>query len=205
MGEIAHELGNFFHKLYYWADYIKSESDAPKRADSTVGLMLERTVASLEEFLKVTLDYFNPIALNFSRLPVEELCDGFLAHLRSLPSGASVHITREEFPPSAALLVDPNRISQAFRNALHHVREELKGGGVVLVRFNAVNRGNVEGVEIGVGMEPKPAAPSFFRAGETGVEWALAEKLLGLHGGEIVERAESHGGKAVVIFLPVYS
>src|SRR5438876_5406828 len=33
LAEIAHELGNFFHKLYYWSDYLK-EKPARKSADS---------------------------------------------------------------------------------------------------------------------------------------------------------------------------
>src|SRR5262245_59259437 len=39
LGEIAHELGNFFHKLYYWSDFIKTDAEAAKGADSTVGHM----------------------------------------------------------------------------------------------------------------------------------------------------------------------
>src|SRR2546427_7607873 len=52
LAELAHELGNFFHKLYYWADYLK-EQPAPKSADSTAVQMLERTIKNLEEFLKL--------------------------------------------------------------------------------------------------------------------------------------------------------
>ena len=37
-----------------------------------------------------------------------------------------------------------------------------------------------------------------------GVEWAVAQKLIELHGGEIIERYESDGRKSVMIFLPLY-
>ena len=30
LAEISHELGNFFHKLYYWSDYIKSDSEGAR-------------------------------------------------------------------------------------------------------------------------------------------------------------------------------
>src|SRR5213594_3757701 len=40
LAEIAHELGNFFHKLYYWSDYLKEKP--AKSADSTAVQMLER-------------------------------------------------------------------------------------------------------------------------------------------------------------------
>ena len=35
LAEISHELGNFFHKLYYWSDYLR-ERPTRKNADSTV-------------------------------------------------------------------------------------------------------------------------------------------------------------------------
>src|SRR6476660_6757591 len=58
LAEITHELGNFFHKLYYWSDYLK-EKPARKSSDSTATQMLERTIKNLEDFLKVSLDYFH--------------------------------------------------------------------------------------------------------------------------------------------------
>ena len=204
VGEIAHELGNFFHKLYYWADYIKSESDVVKRADSTVGHMLERTVASLDEFLKTTLDYFTPITLNPTNLRVDEVVEGFLTQLRSLSHGSSILVTREELVSGTVLLVDPTRVSQAFRNALHHIREDLKAG-VVVVTVGRESRGDLHGVEIRLELESKSATPSLLRGSELGVEWAVAAKLIELHGGDIIERDETNGCKVVAIFLPIYN
>jgi hypothetical protein len=36
------------------------------------------------------------------------------------------------------------------------------------------------------------------------VEWAVAQKLIEMHGGEIVERCDANGRRTVVIFLPLY-
>src|SRR5213593_3522868 len=55
LAESSHELGNFFHKLYYWSDYLK-ERPTRRNADSTTAQMLERTIKNLEDFLKVSLD-----------------------------------------------------------------------------------------------------------------------------------------------------
>ena len=40
IAEIAHELGNYFHKLYYWAEFLQ-EKRAASRADATAAQMLE--------------------------------------------------------------------------------------------------------------------------------------------------------------------
>lgn len=204
LAEISHELGNFFHKLYYWSDFIKSDSETAKKADSTAGHMLERTIANLEEFLKVALEYFHPITLNFTTVSVGELLDGFMVHLASHLNGNAVEVRRDEIRPPATILVDPTRISQAFRIALHHVHEDLKLGGALTVTLGTAKRRDFEGLEMRLDVEPKVPASPLFRGAEAGVEWAVAQKLIELHGGEIVERYETNGRKVVMIFLPLY-
>lgn len=202
--DISHELGNFFHKLYYWSDFIKTDNETAKQADSTAGHMLERTIANLEEFLKVALEYFHPITLNFTKVPVGELLDGFMVHLGAHLNGNAVEVRRDEIDSPATILIDPARISQAFRIALHHVHEDLKLGGALTVTIGTATRRDFEGLEMRLDVEPKAPASPLFRGAEAGVEWAVAQKLIELHGGEIVERYETNGRKVVMIFLPLY-
>ncbi len=204
LADIAHELGNFFHKLYYWSDFIKTDGETAKKADSTAGHMLERTIANLEEFLKVALEYFHPITLTFTKVPVDELLDGFMAHLGSHLNGNAVEVRRDEIDPPATILVDPTRISQAFRIALHHVHEDLKRGGGLTVALGAAKRRDFDGLEMRLDVEPTSPTSPLFRGAEAGVEWAVAQRLIELHGGEIVERYEANGRKVVTIFLPLY-
>lgn len=204
LADISHELGNFFHKLYYWSDFIKTDSETAKKTDSTAGHMLERTIANLEEFLKVALEYFHPITLNFTKVPVGELLDGFMVHLRSHLNGNAIEVRRDAIEAPATILVDPTRISQAFRIALHHVHEDLKLGGALTVTLGTARRRDFDGLEMRLDVEPRAPASSLFRGAEAGVEWAVAQKLIELHGGEIVERYETNGRKVVMIFLPLY-
>src|SRR5262249_59321835 len=77
LSEIRHELGNFFHKLYYWSEYLK-EKPARKTADSTAAQMLESTIKNLEGFLKVSLEYLHPTELSCARMRVDDLIEGLL-------------------------------------------------------------------------------------------------------------------------------
>src|SRR5215470_605560 len=43
LAEISHELGNFFHKLYYWSDFLQ-DGRARRSPDATATQMLERTI-----------------------------------------------------------------------------------------------------------------------------------------------------------------
>jgi signal transduction histidine kinase len=204
LAEIAHELGNFFHKLYYWSDYIKGDAEGARKADSTAGHMLERTITNLEDFLKVALEYFYPIKLNFTKVPVGELLDGFMTHLGAHLNGNEVRVFRDEISEPATILVDPARISQAFRIALHQVHEDLKSGGALTVSMGKGHRRDFPGLEMRLEVEPKVAPSPLFRTAEAGVEWAVARKLIEMHGGEIVERYDQTGRKVVLIFLPLY-
>jgi len=210
LGEITHELGNFFHKLYYWSDYIKSDGNGTGGAlgtgkgDSTAGHMLERTISNLEDFLKVALEYFHPITLNFTKLPVPELLDGFMSHIGAHLNGNEVRVFRDDIDQPATILVDIPRISQAFQIALRKVREDLKSGGRLTVSFAKGNRREFPGLEVRLAVEPEATASSLLRGAEEGVEWAVAQKLIELHGGEIVDRVDSNGQKIVQIFLPLY-
>jgi len=204
LAEISHELGNFFHKLYYWSDYIKSDTEGARKADSTAGHMLERTISNLEDFLKVALEYFYPIRLNFTKTAVSELLDGFMTHLGAHLNGNEVRVFRDEIGEPSTILIDPSRISQAFRIALHQVHEDLKQGGALTVGLGKVTRRDFPGLEVRLSVEPKVAPSPLFRTAEAGVEWAVAQKLIEMHGGEIVERCDANGRRTVVIFLPLY-
>ena len=204
LAEISHELGNFFHKLYYWSDYIKGDAEGAKKFDTTAGHMLERTISNLEDFLKVALDYFHPIKLNFTKIAVAELLDAFMTHLGAHLNGNEVHVNRDEIEQPATILVDPARISQSFRIALHHVHEDLKSGGTLSVSLGKTTRREFPGLEISLMVTPKVAPSPLFRTAEAGVEWAVAQKLIEMHGGEIVEELDNHGRKIVLIFLPLY-
>ena len=204
LAEITHELGNFFHKLYYWSDYIKSDTEGARKADSTAGHMLERTITNLEDFLKVTLEYFYPIKLNFTKVTLGELLDGFMTHLGAHLNGNEVRVFRDEISEPGTILVDPARISQAFRIALHQVHEDLKSGGALNVRVGKGHRRDFPGLEMRLEVEPKVPPSPLLRTAEAGVEWAVARKLIEMHGGEIVERYDQNGPKVVLIFLPLY-
>src|SRR5437867_9092381 len=115
IAEITHELGNFFHKLYYWSDYLK-EKPGPKSADTTAAQMLERTIKNLEDFLKVSLDYFHPTQLSFMPMEVGELLEGLLFQVNSHLNGTPVAVTDDGAWQKAEskVLVDPGHLSHAF-------------------------------------------------------------------------------------------
>jgi len=204
LAEIAHELGNFFHKLYYWSDYLK-QKPAPKSADSTAAQMLERTIKNLEDFLRVSLDYFHPTQLSFTRMAVRDLLEGLLFQVRAQLNGTSVMVSEGDAWRSedGGVLIDPGHLSRAFEVAVRHLTRQVGSESSIAVTIERSARRERAGLEVGFHLRLPNEASPLFRTAEAGIEWAVAQKVVGLHGGELLERDGGPEEKSLVIFLPL--
>jgi len=204
LAEIAHELGNFFHKLYYWSDYLK-EKPARKSADSTAAQMLERTIKNLEDFLKLSLDYFHPTQLSFTRMGVGELLEGLLVQVRAQLNGTPITVSDNDVwrREDAEVLIDPGHLSRAFEVAVRHLTKRAGPESSVAIGIERSARRERAGLEVGFELRQPNEASPLFRTAEAGIEWAVAQKVMALHGGELLERNEGPEAKSLVIFLPL--
>jgi hypothetical protein len=204
LAEITHELGNFFHKLYYWSDYLK-EKPSRKSSDSTATQMLERTIKNLEDFLKVSLDYFHPTQLSFTRMAVSEFVDGLVVQLRSQLNGTPVTVSDVGAwkTDETEVAVDLGHMSYAFEVALRHLIKQVGPESAVAVSIERSARRQDAGLEVRFQLRQPNEASPLFRTAEAGVEWAVAQKFVALHGGELLERSDGPGEKHLVLFLPV--
>ena len=203
LAEIAHELGNFFHKLYYWSDYLKEKP--AKSADSTAVQMLERTIKNLEDFLKLSLDYFHPTQLSFTRMGVGELLQGFLVQVRAQLNGTPITVSDDDVwrREDAEVLIDPGHLSRAFEVAVRHLTKQVGPESSVTIGIERSARRDRAGLEVGFQLRQPNEASPLFRTAEAGIEWAVAQKVVALHGGELLERNEGPEAKSLVIFLPL--
>ena len=204
IAEITHELGNFFHKLYYWSDYLK-EKPARKSADSTAAQMLERTIKNLEDFLKVSLDYFHPTQLSFTRMGVSELLEGLLFQVRAQLNGTPLTLSDDDGwrREDAEVLIDPGHLSRAFEVAVRHLTKQVGPESSVTIGIERSARRDRAGLEVGFQLRQPNEASPLFRTAEAGIEWAVAQKVVALHGGELLERNEGAEEKSLVIFFPL--
>lgn len=199
LAELSHELGNHFHKLRYWIDYLKTQH---KAADSqgeaaTAVHMLETSVENLEIFLRMTLEYFSPARLSFTRLRIEELLRGLSGRL----PGRRLAIDGLDRWGATEVFVDPSRINHVVRTVFERVMRTLVEEEEMRIRLEPANRGEFEGVEIEfyAGCTVTPCSKLM-----TGIEMAVAEKFLKVHGGELFEK-RSGTTACLAMFLPLYS
>src|SRR5262249_39610338 len=106
VADVRHEIGNYFHKLYYWADFL-TESRNGRSSDVTAPQMLEETIRNLEELLQATLEYVRPMSASPIRMHAREVVDGVLRQLQSGLGGHTLAISVDEaLPGDRDLLVD---------------------------------------------------------------------------------------------------
>ena len=197
LGEISHELGNFFHKLYYWTEFLEEKRAAA--ADGTAVQMLERTIRSLEEFLRTSLGYFQPVSLACVPMPTPELLGALVGPLRAQLNGTLVTVA--DAPEVAgAILIDPARLSQAWAIVTRELLRRVGAESRVRIEVRRAACGDRPGIRIGFAVEHAEGATPVLDTTMDGVEWAFAERIVALHGGAIVRDADDFA-----LVLPVQS
>ena len=204
LSEMSHELGNFFHKLYYWADYLRSEGPTSNgNGEGTAAEMLERTIRHLEGFLKIALEYFAPVDVSPMRMTGNDLLESFVARLSTRLCGTSLQIDRPDGAEVPEVLVDPGRTSQALEIAVRHVAQQVGDESRLTVAMRTATYGDRPCIELRVLVEQPAGSSPFFRTAEAGVEWALMEKLFQLHGGGVCEHLVAGQACGFSLFIPV--
>jgi hypothetical protein len=196
LAEIAHELGNFFHKLYYWAEFLQ-EKRADHSSEATAAQMLTQTVGGLEEFLKGTLDYFRPLKLSPVQMPLAEIVAGMVVQLRAQLHGWPVRVSDQGGWEQRAVLIDPAKLPAVFLAVGRRLTERAPAGTGVHVGLESSS----DGIEAVFSVEGRFGTPGFQTAASC-VEWALAERIVALHGGRLQQRDLPDGSPVLVLFLP---
>ncbi len=193
LGEISHEVGNYFHKLYYWTDYLKSHGEG--HGDAAAVEMLEETIGRLERFMRMMLEYLAPAKMSFNRIEAGELVVG----LKTKLPGRDVLVRGVDEWRHLKVLADPSLMAHALGTVFDRVAATLIDEDALIVEVERARRREFQGIQIafeaGAGVNGREHL-------KKGIEMAVAEKFLLMHGGELFERAEPT--RALVIFLPIY-
>jgi hypothetical protein len=197
VGEIGHELGNYFHKLYYWTEFLQ-EKRADGSGDRAAGEMLAGTIEKLEGFLKEVLEYFRPLTLSPVRVAVPEAVEAMVVRLRAQLQGWPLRVSDAAPWRLRHLLLDPLRMHAVLDTVGRRLRDRAPAGSGVYVGLE----GRGDGIEVVFRLEDGFGAPEF-QSGSACVEWALAERVVALHRGRLSERQVAEGSTALVLFLPL--
>ncbi len=196
IGEIGHELGNYFHKLYFWAEFLQEER-TDRSGDPAAARMLAGTIENLEGFLKGVLEYFRPLTLAPVRVPVPEAVAAMVVRLRAHLQGWPLRVGDPAPFGHRHLVLDPARMHAVLGAIGRRLRDRMPAGGGVVLSLE----GRGDGVEVVFSPEGG-FGTSEFHSAPACVEWALAERVVALHRGRLSERRVAEGATALVLFLP---
>ena len=196
--DLSHELGNYFHKLYYWTDCIRSGA-SDLGPDTSPTDALDETMHRLQSFLNLALEYFQPVQLAPVAMPVTDVARALESLLRGESPEAAVEVRCGDDVAGARVRIDPPRLSTGMRI----VARLLAGGaGTALSAVLAVSGSTRDVLEIAVsasGGSPDAAA----RRAQRVVEWAVAGRMLELHGGQLVTNEGRSGSASCILTLPL--
>jgi hypothetical protein len=195
LGEIAHEMGNHLHKLYYWTDYLRSQVAGRGEPEIAAVDMLSGAVERLETFMRMILEYFAPARLCFTKVKVADLVGGLAAKL----PGRRLRCEGIDVFGETTVFADAGLLAHAIRTVFERAASTLVAEDEMVVRVTGASRREYQGVEVEFCGEVSAAGGSL----KSGIEMAVAEKFLLMHGGELFERESAP--RSLVVFLPLYT
>ena len=192
--EIRHELGNLFHRLFYFADDVAERCAGIDPVAARSATHLAETLRGLEGFLRGAFEFAQPVTIDPLPMAAGDLVGALVARAEGLCDGRAVTVEAPASWDGARVQVDPVRFPAAVDVAV----EAAHGGGPVTMRARLVLRGGARGLELrlcGAG-----AGAVVDEAGAL-VRWASAERVVSEHGGVLVR--EDGEEPAVVLFVPL--
>ena len=192
--EIRHEVGNYFHKLYFLAEQLAASGAGPAEP-APDGDELTATLRRLEAFLALAHELSRPLTLSASLMPVGDAVAGLAALARG-GDARDVTVTAPADWDGAALAVDTVQLPAAFRALI-----AAATAAAAVLRFDATPA--VRDDRAGVEMLVTPATPPTGDApADAIVRWAVADRIVASHGGALW--AVSGTPPAVALFLPFH-
>jgi hypothetical protein len=198
--DLSHELGNYFHKLYYWTDCIRSGADDLEPGTSPTDA-LDEALHRLQAFLDLALVYFEPVVPKPIALSGADVVKALEALVQGENPEAGVEVVSTASASAAPLQVDTTRLSTGFRT----IARLLSGGPGTsffleadVVGTTATNRR----LQIAVSSTGGSADAAARRAQRV-VEWAVASRMLELHGGALDTHEQRPGAARCVLTLPL--
>lgn len=195
--EIRHELGNHFHKLYFWADLV--EESEPASQDETTDQPLKRAIQNMERFLDLTMAYLQPSRIEPISMSTGEVARAALRVLETELAGSEIGLNLGADVESRELSIDPGRFSAVLRNTA----QALKAAGVgdqVPCQVSVYASDDSPGIEFVVAA---PIASEQTPADEMHtLEWTNAQHTIESHGGSLSPCNTEEGTAKVRIVLP---
>lgn len=194
LAEVSHELGNYFHKLYYWAELLREQRAG---GESEPAELLEHTIRELETFLKTALELFRPLSLATMAMSVGDVVASAQALLKRHVESSRCTWEDDAAGTAAMVDIDPGRFSFVLDALVRRVQGADTPAIVAAATLADVREPDAFVLTVRArGVRPVPSAVA------AAIEWAVIERIVEAHGGT-VELVATASERCVRLRLPV--
>lgn len=203
---IAHEVRNPLAVLRNAASALRKPTTSSVDVETLVEIVQEET-RRLESLGRSLSHFAEPMPYYPERVVLRPLLEDAVAAVRRAHDRASSVQTRLGGDEDDAVIGDPSLLRQALINVVDNAFRAMPAGGLVeIVVERDGDRTAVRVQDDGEGMTPEVlsrARDPFFttRATGTGLGLALVDKVMRLHGGELVIASRAPRGSVVSLLL----
>ena len=185
---VGHVLGNMFQRIYHLVQRTR-EGDVAMAVD------LDGNIRRLEGFLQLVMDYVSPLSLSMQDVSLGDVVQSLA---QQVGDAVGHRVTIEgEVPADGRLLADAGRLARAF--GLLCLRLRPQTGCEEAIRIKAAARTDARSLALVI-MIPRGCISE--PSSESEMQWAVAEKLLEIHGGVLQQSPTVSGGVLWEIMLP---
>lgn len=208
---IVHDLKNPLGIIGIAAERAGEEKATPEiRAASRERILqqVERIGGMANELLEFARG--SQPSMTWTPVNFTHFVERFLGDLSVETGLNSVQIEVQSPPPSVAVRIDPARLSRVFHNLIRNAIDAMPGGGKMIFRFVADQRGVTTEIEdTGPGVSPTMAAQLFEpfmthgKSHGTGLGLTICKRIVEDHHGQIYSRTEPGCGAIFGFTLPI--
>lgn len=187
----GHVLGNMFQRIYHLVERTHA-------GDVAMAVDLDSSIRRLEAFLQLLMDYVAPLSLSVQEVLSSDVVQSMA---QQVDNAVGQPVTIEgEGPADGRLLVDAGRLARAF--GLLRLRLRRQPGCEEAIRIKIARRTDVASLALTIVI---PGGCVLESSSESEIQWAVAEKLLEIHGGMLEQSPTASGGVLWEIMLPLQS
>ena len=194
--EIRHELGNHFHKLYYWAEYVQEGGSDEIEAAADP---LSNSIQNLEGFLNRAMQYLSPVLLEQVRMNLADVTRALSQLMQSALPESTWDVYLEASVADEEVSIDPGQFSRAMATVAG-LLAQASGAAAVPCRLSVSVIPELRGYECKI-LVPGAGEPSILAILDT-LDWANAQRTIETHGGTMSLCEREDGTNFVQLILP---
>jgi len=182
LSEAEHALGNLFQRIHH----------VTRMAREALGPYAERlngAVQDLEDLLELVFDYVSPVELDLRPMDSARVLESLAAQMRGY---GAVEVAPEGCP-RATLLADGRALSRSFQLIGRALWRELGRAAHISVAAGSADGRDQAHFHL-ASRSTRPVAP----AADGDLAWAVAGRLIELHGGELRSSCSDDGVECTV-------